>query len=152
MEARDHGERSRRLDGDVGAAMGTEAVRGRVDARDGVGSRASVARSNGEAIDAIAVAEQLLQMVEMQPHAMLAARDLGWIGAALGDGGDDDGVARQARLGGDDDAVADVKTGVGGQSRVDRDGAWRVLRPLRIHAQGKEEQERSESGSHGVAG
>ncbi len=60
--------------------------------------------------------------------AILAARDLGGIGATLHDGGDDDGVARLAGSGGDDDAIADVELRVGGEAAVYRDRAWRVLR------------------------
>ena len=67
-------------------------------------------------------------MIEVQPDAILAARDLGRIGAPLDDRGDDDAVARHARLGREDDMVADAETSVGGEARVYRDGAWRVLR------------------------
>jgi hypothetical protein len=64
----------------------------------------------------------------MQPYAILAARDLCRIGAALDDAGDDDGVPRRARLGGDDDAVADAEASIGGEAAVYCDGAWAVLR------------------------
>jgi hypothetical protein len=104
--------------GHVGGAMGAESVRGRVDARHRVARGASVARSDGEPVDAVAVAEQRLEMVEMQPDAILAARDLGRVGATLDDGGDDGAVARHPRLGRDDDAVADAEPGVGGEARV----------------------------------
>ena len=56
-----------------------------------------------------------------------AARDLGGIGAALRDGGDDDRVAGLAGTGRDDDAITDVEMGVGGEAAVYCDRAWRVL-------------------------
>ena len=80
-------------------------------------ARASRVR-DGEAVDAIAVAEERLEMVEVQPDAILAARDLGGVGAPLDDGGDDDRVARHSRLRRDDDAVTDAERGVGGEARV----------------------------------
>src|SRR6185436_13420117 len=97
----------------------------------------------------------------MQPDAILAARDLGRVGATLDDGGDDNAVARHPWLGRDDDAVADAEPDVGGEARVYGDGAWRVLRdatrdgawrvlrvatryrsrrPLRVGARGLQEQ------------
>jgi hypothetical protein len=64
----------------------------------------------------------------VQPDAVLAPRDLGGIGAALGDGGDDDGVAGLAGTGGDDDAITEVQVRVGGEAAVYCNGARRVLR------------------------
>jgi len=54
----------------------------------------------------------------MEADAILAARDLGGIGAALRDGGDDDGVTRIAGVRGDDDAITDAKVRVGGEATV----------------------------------
>jgi hypothetical protein len=64
----------------------------------------------------------------VHPDAVLASGDLGGIGAALDDGGNDDCVAALARSGGDDDTVADVEVGVGGEATVDCYLAWRGLR------------------------
>jgi hypothetical protein len=64
----------------------------------------------------------------MHADAVLAPRDLGGIGPALGDGGDDDGVTGVAGFGGDDDTISDVEVRVGGETAVYRYGAWRVLR------------------------
>jgi hypothetical protein len=103
-------------------------------------------------------------MIEVQPDPILAARDLGRVGAPLHDRGDDDAVARYPRFRREDEVVADAQAGVGGEARVYCDGAWRILRdatrdgawrglaPLRRErAQGKQQQQKSESRSHGVA-
>jgi len=108
--------------------MGAEPERRRVDARHGIAGGFCGPGRDGEAVDAIAVAEQGLKLAEMKPHAVLAARDLGGIGTALRDGGDDDGVAGFARIGGDDDAITDAEVRVRGEAAVYCDGAWRVLR------------------------
>jgi hypothetical protein len=90
--------------------------------------RGAVACAHGEAVHAIAVAEQRLEVVEMQPDAILASRDLSRVSAALNDGGDDDGVAGEAGLGRDDDTIADAEAGVGGEASVYCDSAWLILR------------------------
>jgi hypothetical protein len=54
----------------------------------------------------------------MHADAVLAPRDLGGIGTALRDRGDDDRVARIAGVGGDDDAITDAEMGVGGEAAV----------------------------------
>ena len=59
-------------------------------------------------------------MIEVQADAVLTARDLGGIGAPLDDAGDDDGIARSAGLGGDDDPIADTQPGIGGEPTVYR--------------------------------
>jgi hypothetical protein len=88
----------------------------------------------------------------MQPDAILAAGDLRGIGATLDDAGDDGGVARHVRLRGDDDAVTDAKSGVGGEAAVYCDGAWRVLRRDGAERDGEEEKKESEWEFHGAAG
>src|SRR6185369_8237418 len=65
---------------------------------------------------------------EVQSDAVLSARDLGGVGAALGDGGDDDGVAGLAGARRDDDAITDAEMRVRGEAAVYCDRAWRVLR------------------------
>ena len=76
----------------------------------------------------------------MHPHSVLTTCDLGRIGAALYDGGDDCGVAAFARTRGDDDAIAHMEACIGGKAAVDGDRAakmWRAAahdrlwRPLR---------------------
>lgn len=141
--------------------MGAEAVRGGVDAPQHFPRGARIARPDGESVDAVAVAEEPLEMIEMQPHAILAARDLGRVGATFDDGGDDDAVTRQPRLRSDDDAIPDAKSSVGGEARVYGDGTWRVLagatrdraRPVlgREYLQRQQEERKSEVRSHGVA-
>jgi hypothetical protein len=116
MEARDDGKGLGRLHGDVGGAVGAEAERCGVDARDGIGRGRGRARAHREAVDAVAVADETLQVIEVQPDAILAARDLGGIGAALHDAVDDDRVAGLARPAGDDHAIADAERGVGGEA------------------------------------
>ena len=54
----------------------------------------------------------------MHPDAILAACDLGRIGATLDDGDDDDGVTRLAGFRGEDDAIAEVEACVGGEAAV----------------------------------
>lgn len=54
----------------------------------------------------------------MQAHAILAAGDFGRVGAPAHDGADHDGVAGRLGRGRDDDAVAELKPGVGGESFV----------------------------------
>ena len=80
-------------------------------------------RRDGEAIDAIAVADEMLQLVEMQVRAIFAARDLARVGAAAHDRGDDHGVAARARRRRNDDGVADAQMRVGGETLIDRDRA-----------------------------
>lgn len=63
----------------------------------------------------------------MQPHPVFAAGDLGGIGASAHDGADHDGVTPGVRRGRDDDAIAEVKAGVGGEALVYGYGP-RVLR------------------------
>ena len=75
----------------------------------------------------------------MQPHAILAARDLGGIGSATDDRADDGGVARRFGRGSDDDAVAEPESGVGGQPLVNRNGPRGALRLQRA---GEERNER----------
>ena len=75
----------RRLDGDVDRAVRAEPECRGVDALDRIGGSSRRARVHREAVDTVAVAEQSLQVVEMQPDAILAARDLGGIGASLHD-------------------------------------------------------------------
>jgi hypothetical protein len=98
--------------------MRLKAERRRVDPGDGVGGGVRRAGRDGEAIDAIAIAEQRLELAEMEADAVLAAGDLGGVGAALGDGGDDDGVAGLTGAGRDDDAITDAEMRVGGESAV----------------------------------
>jgi hypothetical protein len=98
--------------------MGAESERRRVDARHGVTGGIRRPSGDGEAVDAITVAEQRLKLAEMQADTVLAARDLGGIGTTLRDGGDDDGVAGLARIGGDDDAITDAEVRVGGEAAV----------------------------------
>src|SRR4051812_44252624 len=76
----------------------------------------------------------------MQADAILAARDLGRIGAALGDGGDDDGVAGLAGAGRDDDAITDVQLRVGGEATVYCNGTWRLLCRSAPHGDGEQEK------------
>jgi len=64
----------------------------------------------------------------VEPNAILAAGDLGGIGAAVDDGCDDGGVARRFGGGGEDDAVTEPQAGVGGEAFVDRN------RPLRVES------------------
>lgn len=54
----------------------------------------------------------------MQPDAVLAARDLGRIGAPADDCTDADGVAGGFGCGGDDDPITEPKMGVGGEASV----------------------------------
>ena len=75
----------------------------------------------------------------MQTHAVLATRNFGGIGAAAHDGADHDGVARGVRRGGDDDAVAEMKAGVGGEALVYRQAPLR-----REHRRGEDEQKERE--------
>lgn len=71
----------------------------------------------------------------MQTHPILTARDLGRIGAPAHDGGDDDGVALGGGRRRNDDAVAEMQPGVGGEPIVDGNGPLR-----REHRRGKDEQ------------
>lgn len=80
-------------------------------------------RGDGEAVHAVAVAEQRLQLAEVQAHAILAARDLGRVGAPAHDGADHDRVTLGFRRGRDDDPVAEMQPGVGGEPFVDRDAS-----------------------------
>jgi hypothetical protein len=118
MESRHDGEGRGRLDGDVARAVGTESERGGVDARlrlrDGGGRRCG----DGEAVYAVAVTEQRLQLREVQPDAILAARDLGGVSSAAYDRGYDGGVTVRAGCRRERDLVTDVQTGVGGEPLV----------------------------------
>ena len=161
MKARDDGEGLGRLHGDVGRAVRAEAERGGVDARDGIGRGGGRASGHGEAVDAVAIAEQLLELIEVQPDAILAARDLGGIGAPLDDAGDDGGVAGLTGPAREHDAVADAKAGVGGEAAVDGERARSgcVRRPrARVRllrsggAEGEGEQEECGAKDHGDAG
>ena len=104
----------------------------------------SAAGPDGEAVDAVAVAEERLELVEMQPDAILSARDLGGVGTSLDDGGDDDRVARHPRLRRDDDAVADAECGVGGEASVYCDRAGVALLRRRARSRRGEQQKEGE--------
>ena len=116
---------------DLAGGIGAKAERDGVHALEhGVGGRAT-SREHGEPVDAIAVAGQPLQMVEMQPNPVLAAGNLRWVGPTANDGRDADSVARGAvRLGCEHDPVANSKARVARKALVDRDralggGRWR---------------------------
>ena len=59
----------------------------------------------------------------MQTHPILAARDLGRVGAPAHDGGDDDGGSLGVGRRRNDDAVAEMQAGVGGEALVYRDAS-----------------------------
>ena len=85
----------------------------------------------------------------MQADAILAPRDLGRVRAALGDCGDDDGIAGLPGGSRDDDTVTDPEMRVGGEAAVYRDGACLLRRRSR---QGDGEQEKGrEPNDHGDA-
>jgi hypothetical protein len=76
----------------------------------------------------------------MHADAVLAPRDLGGIGAALGDGGDDDRVSGLARRGRDDDAITDVEARVCGETAVYRNAAYvRLLSRRRLEGDGEQD-------------
>jgi hypothetical protein len=161
MKARDDGERLGRLDGDVGGAVGPEAERRVVDASERLGGRVRGPGGHGEPVDAVAVAQQLLEVAEVHPDAVLAPGDLGGIGAPLDDAGDDGAVAGLAGRSGERDTVAHAESGVGGEARVYCDGACAVLRARtrnracallrRKGAEGEEQQEDDGAKDHGDA-
>jgi hypothetical protein len=67
----------------------------------------------------------------MHPHAIVLTRDLARIGGGLRDRGDADRVASFAGLRAQDDCIADAQVRIGGEPRVDRDGAECVSRVRR---------------------
>jgi hypothetical protein len=83
----------------------------------------------------------------MQPDTILAARDLGRIGAPPHDGGDDRAIAGGARGGGEGDPIADMEAGIGGQPLVDGNSS---KAPLSRKPVGEEGDQREEN--EGVAG
>jgi hypothetical protein len=111
----------------------------------------SAAGGDGEAVHAVAVDSELLQVVEVQPHAILVARHLTRIGAPPDDGRHHDRVASGAGRRRHDHAVADAEPRVRGEPLVDRDRADRRpaadcgLRPCRRHA-GPGSLQRSDDG------
>src|SRR5215203_5576083 len=100
MKAADDEKRGRGLDGDVARSVGAEAERRRLDGAHGrVDAGGSIARGDGEAVDAIAVIGEALELVEVEPHAVFAARDLARIRVAPHERGHDDGVAESGGRG-----------------------------------------------------
>ena len=87
---------------------------------------------DGETIDAIAVADQRLQMIEMHPHAVLGARDFGRIRAPAHEGGHSDRVTGSAWCRREDEQIAELDSPVRGQSLVDRDGARKRVRTYAV--------------------
>jgi hypothetical protein len=89
VKTADHQKRARRLHRDVARAVRSEAESLGVDSRDRARDVGRVGCGDRESIHTIAVARDLLKVVEVQPHLRIPARYLGRIGAALEDGGDD---------------------------------------------------------------
>src|SRR5215203_4251261 len=99
--------------------MGLKSECGRIDVVEGaLGSRIA-SRCDGESIDAVAVSDDFLELIEMHPHLVLTSRDLGRICPALNNRGDNycDAAVR-ARPRGYDKLVADRDFRVFGESFV----------------------------------
>jgi hypothetical protein len=125
VEAADDGEGAGRLDGHLARAMRPEAEGDVVHPAQELGGRAVAGGGDGEAVHAVAIAGERLQVVEVQPDAVLVAGDVARIGAAAYEGGDAHGVAGRIGARAELDEVADAEAGVGGQSLVDRHRAVR---------------------------
>src|SRR5215213_3012520 len=70
----------------------------------------------------IAVADESLEVIEVEPNAILVARDLGRVCPATDDGRNANGIsADAARLRSEHDAIADANPRIGGEPFVDRD-------------------------------
>jgi hypothetical protein len=94
--------------------------------------RGIISGRDSKAIDAITIACQRLEMIEMQPDPKFASRDFGWIVAAPHDCRDDDRIASwRFRNRGQNDAVANANVSIGGEPLIDRDGALRRLQEKR---------------------
>ena len=70
----------------------------------------------------------MLELVEVEAHAVRAPRYLGRIARSPNEGRDDDRVASGARRRGEHQCVAETKPGVLREPLVDGDGAWCVAR------------------------
>src|SRR5688500_19222388 len=92
MEAADDEERSRCLDGDVARPIRPESECLAIHLVEHATDVAGVGRGDGEAIDAVPISRNPLQLIEMQSGPEIAARDLGRVGAALEDRSDDYGL------------------------------------------------------------
>ena len=123
MEAIHHAEGRTGLDGDLGGGIRAESERRFVYRGGHRGRIHPFARLHGEAPHAITGPGERLQMIEMQPHAVLTACDFRRVCTATRDGGDDDRVAECTSCGGEQHAIADGETGRGGETFVYGDAA-----------------------------
>jgi purine nucleosidase len=128
VEPADDAKRLRGLDRDIARPVRAEPECHIINGVERALRGARVGRGDGKAVDPVAVADQLLQMLEVQSNTILFARNLAWIGRARRDRTDDDGVAGGTRRARQDDAITDAQSSIGGQPFVDRDGARRALK------------------------
>lgn len=78
--------------------MRLESKGGGIDVGERALSGGGFTRRDGKSIDAIALADDFLELIQMHPHLILASRNLGRICTALHDRRHDDGVpAARAR-------------------------------------------------------
>src|SRR6185437_15959216 len=98
VESTDDEKRLRRFDGNVARAVSLKSECGTVDRANRAVERRTGARLDRESVDTIAVVRQRLQLVEMHPHAVLGARNLGRIRATAYERGNDHGIAGAAPL------------------------------------------------------
>jgi hypothetical protein len=91
--------------------------------------RGIISCGDGEAIDAVTIASERLQVIEVQPDSKFASRDFGWIVPAPYNCRDYDRITDwRLRNGGQNDTVAYANVSIGGESLIDRNGALRRLK------------------------
>jgi hypothetical protein len=151
MEAADDEEGLRRLDGDVARSMRAKAECRAVDGLHRPLGRGVATRAHGKPVDAVAVIDEPLEMIEMQADVVLSTRDLGRVGTAAHYPADDHGVAGTTGCRCENDAVSYTECRVVGQGLVYRYATRRSLKDREQRDEMKNQDVRAGSDERGCA-